>query len=72
MHRERERGMAWDDPALGIVWPVPVAVDLLAAKDRENPKAQRIAGIFYLRVRASRLDEIQASEGAAGEWPCDY
>ena len=30
-----ERGLRWDDPALGIAWPVPVAV--LSEKDAAWP-----------------------------------
>jgi dTDP-4-dehydrorhamnose 3,5-epimerase len=32
-----ERGLAWDDPALGIDWRVPVDQLTLSAKDRTNP-----------------------------------
>ncbi len=32
---ELERGLAWDDPAIGITWPV--AAPLLSARDRRNP-----------------------------------
>ncbi len=31
-----ERGVAWDDPALGIVWPVDEPI--LSARDRANPR----------------------------------
>jgi dTDP-4-dehydrorhamnose 3,5-epimerase len=32
-----DRGLAWDDPALGIAWPVSGAEALLSDKDRRNP-----------------------------------
>ena len=32
-----ERGLAWDDPDLGISWPVPVSGAVLSDKDRANP-----------------------------------
>ncbi len=32
---ELERGLAWDDPTVGITWPV--ASPLLSARDRQNP-----------------------------------
>lgn len=31
-----ERGVAWDDPAIGIGWPV--AEPILSARDRSNPR----------------------------------
>jgi dTDP-4-dehydrorhamnose 3,5-epimerase len=33
-----DRGLAWDDPALGIDWPVAAAVATLSDKDRRQPK----------------------------------
>lgn len=35
-----ERGVAWDDPALGIPWPV--ADPVLSQRDRENPRLSEI------------------------------
>ena len=35
--REHDRGMAWDDPALGIAWPVGAAEAILSDKDRRHP-----------------------------------
>jgi dTDP-4-dehydrorhamnose 3,5-epimerase len=34
---EYERGIAWDDPAIGIDWPLAGAEPLLSDKDRKNP-----------------------------------
>ena len=52
---ECDRGLAWDDPALGIVWPVPVAVDLLAAKDHKHPRLKDLPEYFtHAAVPASR------------------
>lgn len=34
---EAERGIAWDDPAIGIAWPVAATVVTLSGKDRHNP-----------------------------------
>ena len=51
---ECDRGLAWDDPALGILWPVPVADDLLAAKDRKHPRLKDLPEHFtYAAVRPS-------------------
>jgi len=32
-----ERGIAWDDPALGIDWGMTAAQIVLSAKDQNNP-----------------------------------
>jgi len=32
-----ERGLAWDDPALGIVWPLSSDGAILSKKDRQHP-----------------------------------
>jgi dTDP-4-dehydrorhamnose 3,5-epimerase len=32
-----DRGLAWDDPALGIVWPSPANGAILSDKDRRRP-----------------------------------
>lgn len=40
-HPELERGVAWDDPEIGINWGV--ATPLLSAKDRGNPPVSQIA-----------------------------
>ena len=34
---EHDRGLAWDDPELGIAWPVSTAEALLSDKDRRQP-----------------------------------
>lgn len=34
---EHERGIRWDDPALGIKWPAQAARPVLSAKDRQLP-----------------------------------
>ena len=34
-HPESARGLRWDDPAIGVTWPLPVAV--IADKDRAYP-----------------------------------
>jgi dTDP-4-dehydrorhamnose 3,5-epimerase len=35
---ECERGLAWDDPTLGIAWPVSAADAVLSDKDRQLPR----------------------------------
>jgi dTDP-4-dehydrorhamnose 3,5-epimerase len=39
---EAERGVAWDDPALGIAWPV--AAPILSDRDRGLPRLATIEG----------------------------
>ncbi len=34
---ENDRGLAWDDPELGIAWPVSGAAAILSDKDRRHP-----------------------------------
>ena len=36
--REHDRGIRWDDPALGIAWPVDAASAVLSAKDITLPR----------------------------------
>lgn len=36
-----ERGIAWDDPAIGVPWPV--AEPLVSDRDRSNPRLEEIA-----------------------------
>ena len=36
-----ERGIAWDDPAIGIAWPI--ARPLVSARDAANPRLSEIA-----------------------------
>lgn len=33
-----DRGLAWDDPALAIAWPVDPAAAILSDKDRRHPR----------------------------------
>jgi dTDP-4-dehydrorhamnose 3,5-epimerase len=41
-----EAGIRWDDPALGIAWPVAEAQATLSAKDRELPLLAGLEPIF--------------------------
>src|SRR5688500_1801174 len=38
---ETERGIAWDDPAIGVQWPVEEP--LVSDRDRANPRLEEIA-----------------------------
>lgn len=43
---EHDRGIAWDDPALAIPWPVTDGGPLLSAKDRAQPRLADLAPYF--------------------------
>jgi len=40
---EIERGIAWDDPEIGIEWPLPVAELIVSERDRQAPKLAEVA-----------------------------
>ena len=46
-----DRGIAWDDPGIGIAWPSPPGGPVLSDKDRKWPRTQRRAG----SVRVMRI-----------------
>jgi dTDP-4-dehydrorhamnose 3,5-epimerase len=41
-HPELARGVRWDDPAFGIVWPA--AVEVISARDRTYPDFESPCG----------------------------
>jgi dTDP-4-dehydrorhamnose 3,5-epimerase len=43
---EHDRGLAFDDPALGIVWPVAADKAVLSAKDKQQPKLAELGTVF--------------------------
>ena len=44
-----DRGMAWDDPALGIDWPALADAETLSAKDRVQPRLAELARVFSVK-----------------------
>ncbi len=42
-----DRGLAWDDMALGIDWPVERDKAILSAKDRTHPKLKDLPAYFH-------------------------
>ncbi len=40
--REHDRGIRWDDPALGIAWPVEPGAAVLSAKDAVLPRLAEV------------------------------
>jgi dTDP-4-dehydrorhamnose 3,5-epimerase len=45
---EHERGIIWNDPALGISWPVSEAEAILSDKDRRWPALSALPSFFEL------------------------
>lgn len=43
---EHDRGLRWNDPALGIVWPVAEADALLSPKDTRQPLLAELGRVF--------------------------
>ena len=43
---EHDHGLAWDDPALSIEWPVDPAQAVLSDKDRRNPPLAELPAFF--------------------------
>jgi dTDP-4-dehydrorhamnose 3,5-epimerase len=41
-----DRGLAWNDPALGLAWPLPPEGPLLSDKDRHWPRLADLADAF--------------------------
>jgi dTDP-4-dehydrorhamnose 3,5-epimerase len=39
-----ERGIAWDDPEIGIEWPLPKEELIVSARDQQAPKLAELAG----------------------------
>ncbi|WP_066822372.1 dTDP-4-dehydrorhamnose 3,5-epimerase [Sphingomonas mali] len=43
---EHDKGLAWDDPAIGIEWPSLADPETLSAKDRVQPKLAELPAYF--------------------------
>lgn len=43
---EHDRGLAWDDPAIGIVWPAVADPETLSGKDRAQPNLAELGAHF--------------------------
>ncbi|SFG19582.1 dTDP-4-dehydrorhamnose 3,5-epimerase [Novosphingobium sp. CF614] len=43
---ECDKGLAWDDPAIGVAWPEVAAPETLSAKDRRQPLLADLPAFF--------------------------
>jgi dTDP-4-dehydrorhamnose 3,5-epimerase len=43
---EHDRGLQWDDPDIGIDWPVGAADAILSDKDRKHPRFAELGDVF--------------------------
>lgn len=43
---EHDRGLLWNDPALGIAWPIPLDEVILSDKDRTQPRLSELISPF--------------------------
>jgi dTDP-4-dehydrorhamnose 3,5-epimerase len=43
---ECDRGLAWDDPDLGIAWPLSRPQTILSARDRQHPRLRDLPAHF--------------------------
>lgn len=43
-----DKGLAWDDPALGIAWPVAAGKAILSAKDHSHPRLAGLPAYFSI------------------------
>jgi dTDP-4-dehydrorhamnose 3,5-epimerase len=48
---EHDRGLLWNDPALGIAWPVDPARATLSDKDKRNPSLAELPAAFRYAAR---------------------
>jgi len=47
---EHDHGVAWDDPAIGVEWPVEADPETLSGKDRAQPALADLPAYFTLTV----------------------
>ena len=48
---EHDKGVAWDDPEIGIDWPSIADPDTLSGKDREQPRLAELPAYFSMEDR---------------------
>jgi dTDP-4-dehydrorhamnose 3,5-epimerase len=47
-----ERGIAWNDPDVGVRWPLPAAELVVSARDAEAPLLRELAGELLFQYQA--------------------
>jgi dTDP-4-dehydrorhamnose 3,5-epimerase len=45
---DHDRGVAWDDPDIGIRWPDIANADTLSSKDRSQPRLAELPAYFSM------------------------
>ena len=48
---ENDKGVAWDDPAIGIDWPSAADPETLSAKDRNQPSLAELPAYFSIEAK---------------------
>lgn len=48
---ENDKGVAWDDPDIGIDWPTVADPETLSAKDRQQPSLAALPDYFSMKDR---------------------
>lgn len=43
---ECDKGLAWNDPIIGILWPDTTDLDTLSSKDRKQPLLSALPAYF--------------------------
>jgi dTDP-4-dehydrorhamnose 3,5-epimerase len=61
---EHDRGLAWNDPALGIAWPLSAQEALLSNKDRKHPVLADLPRYFRYEPSALRVVTSSGSQGS--------
>ena len=49
---KHDKGILWNDPALGIDWPVSTSEAMLSARDKEHPKLEALPEHFHYVAEA--------------------
>jgi dTDP-4-dehydrorhamnose 3,5-epimerase len=44
---DADRGIAWDDPALAIAWPLDGRMPILSDKDQNHPELNTLPAVFH-------------------------
>jgi dTDP-4-dehydrorhamnose 3,5-epimerase len=48
---ENDKGVAWDDPEIGVDWPDVADPESLSAKDRAQPRLDELPAYFSMKDR---------------------